>query len=75
MPKKRQKKSEMGISLDYAVSPALTVTAFYTDHAASKTKAKGIGASYDLGGGAKVVGGVIDNGTDTLADVGVTMSF
>ena len=68
-------KGEMGISLDYAVSPALTVTAFYTDHANAKTKAKGIGASYDLGGGAKVVGGVVDNGTDTLADIGVTMSF
>ncbi len=73
--KTKAAKSEMGISLDYAVSPALTVTAFYTDHTNAKTKAKGIGASYDLGGGAKVVGGVVDNGTDTLADIGVTMSF
>ena len=71
--KSQMAKGQAGISLDYAVSPALTVTAFYTDHVSSK--AKGIGASYDLGGGAKVVVGVINNGTDTLADVGVTMSF
>ncbi len=66
-------KAQAGISLDYAVSPALTVTAFYTDH--TSTNAKGLGATYDLGGGAKVVGGVIDNGTDTLADLGMTLAF
>ncbi len=68
-------KTEYGVSLDYAVNPALKVTAFYTDHKNAGTKAMGVGASYDLGGGASVVGGVVDNGTDTLADMGVTMSF
>ena len=68
--------SEIGASLDYAVSPALTLTAFVTDHSNNGGYvAKGLGASYDLGGGAKVVGGVVNNGVDTLADVGVTMSF
>lgn len=52
---------------------ALGVTAFYADHDTSE--AYGIGASYDLGGGAKVVGGIVDNGTDTVADLGVSMSF
>jgi len=71
--KAKDADAEAGISLDYAVSPALTVTAFYTDHVSHQ--AKGVGASYDLGGGAKVVGGVVDNGADTLADIGVKMSF
>ena len=35
----------------------------------------GIGASYDLGGGASVAGGVSDNGTNTTADLGVSFSF
>ncbi len=80
------KNDAVGASVDFAVSPALTLTAFVTNHTneaagtdwASKSVghvAKGIGATYDLGGGAKVVGGVIDNGTDTLADVGMTLAF
>ncbi len=68
-------KTEWAASLDYAVNPALTVTAFYTDHATLGTKAMGLGASYDLGGGASVVGAVMDDGTNTLADFGVKMSF
>ena len=68
-------KTEYGVSLDYAVNPALTVTAFYTAHKTAGTNAMGLGASYNLGGGASVVGGIVDNGTDTLGDVGVTMAF
>ena len=68
-------KTEYGVSLDYAVNPALKVTVFYTAHKNAGTNAMGLGASYDLGGGASVVGGIVDNGTDTLADMGVTMSF
>ena len=73
--KAKATKADYGVSLDYAVSPALKVTAFFTDHKSLGTIAKGLGASYDLGGGASVIGGVINNGTDTLGDVGVTMSF
>jgi len=72
---------EWGVSLDYAVNPALKITAFYTDHTNSDTVATGLGASYDLGGGASVVGGVVnvDDGVDATEDLrfdaGVTMSF
>ena len=79
-PTTAQGKTEFGVSLDYAVNPALKVTAFYTDHKSSSTKAMGVGAAYDLGGGASVVGGVVNNKTTggsntTLADLGVKMSF
>ena len=68
--------TDTGLSLDYAVNPALKVTAFYTTHnAVAGTNAMGLGASYDLGGGASVVGGVVNNGTTTLADLGVNMTF
>ncbi|NJS38489.1 MAG: porin [Rhodobacteraceae bacterium] len=61
---------------------ALSVTAFYTDEEdfvglGGSGKAYGLGASYDLGGGAKVVGGYAKNDTaDTSAvDLGVSFSF
>ena len=40
-------------------------------------EAFGIGASYDLGGGAAVKGGVVNLGIadETIADIGITMSF
>ena len=60
------------VSLDYAMD-ALTVTAVYTDFGA--TDIMGLGAAYDLGGGAAVKGGILDNGTDTIGDIGITMSF
>jgi outer membrane protein OmpU len=63
------------LSLDY-VTGALTLTAFATDNVDfAGTDTMGLGASYDLGGGASMVGGVVDNGTDTLADLGLTFSF
>jgi outer membrane protein OmpU len=63
------------LSVDY-VTGALTVTAFATDNVDfGGTDTLGLGASYDLGGGAAMVGGVVDNGTDTLADLGLTFSF
>ena len=57
------------------MNPALKLTAFYTDHKPAATTAMGLGASYDLGGGASVVGGVVDNGTDTVYDAGVKLTF
>jgi outer membrane protein OmpU len=63
------------LSVDYTTGAA-TITAFATDNFDfAGTNSFGIGAAYDLGGGAKVVGGVVDNGVDTVADLGVTMSF
>ncbi len=60
---------------------ALSVTAFYADEeefgALGQGEAYGIGAAYDLGGGAKVVGGYVSNETDDTdaIDLGVSFSF
>lgn len=67
--------TQYALSVDYAISGA-NVTAFYADHDTSK--AWGLGASYDLGGGASVVGGIADSdaaGSDLKFDLGVSMSF
>lgn len=63
------------LSVDYALSGA-NLTAFYTDHGNSIAN-YGIGASYDLGGGASVAGGIVDgdNLVDPIYDLGVKMSF
>ena len=63
----------MALSVDYAISGA-TVTAFYADDNAPEANF-GIGAAYDLGGGASVVGGVGSVAGRTVADLGVKMSF
>lgn len=63
------------VSLDY-VAGAATVTAFAAqnrDFAGQDTA--GLGVAYDLGGGAAVKAGVADNGTDTVYEAGVTLSF
>ena len=71
------------LSVDYTMSGA-TVTAYYADHSDEFTvtgngydgKAYGIGASYALGGGASVLGGIARNeGFDTIAELGVNLSF
>ena len=70
----------------YSVSASGTfsgvgVTAFYTHFGSTKTENIGLGASYDLGGGAAIKGGVVSvggavAGTDKMvADLGVTFSF
>ena len=62
-------------------SGAITGTAFYTDDSGvGGVAAYGIGGSYDLGGGAKVVGGVAKTkvagpGDATTFDLGVSLSF
>jgi outer membrane protein OmpU len=59
----------------------ITGTAFYTDDSGlGGTVAYGLGASYDLGGGASLVGGVAQTkvngpGDATAFDIGVTMKF
>ena len=65
-------ETAFSVSLDYAMD-ALVVTAVYTDFGASDII--GLGAAYDLGGGAAVKAGILDDGTDTIGDVGITMSF
>jgi outer membrane protein OmpU len=60
------------LSVGYVMSGA-NVTAFYSD---AGTAAYGLGASYDLGGGAKVVGGIAKaEGSKASFDLGVSMSF
>lgn len=81
------KDTAWSVSVDYAMG-ATTLTAFYTDFGNSllpstgslDTNHIGIGAAYDLGGGASVAGGIVqrndDIGTDdTFADIGLKFSF
>lgn len=63
------------LSVDYTTG-ALTLTAFATDNVDfAGTDTLGLGAAYDLGGGAAFAAGVSDDGTDTVADLGLTFSF
>lgn len=63
------------LSVDYTTG-ATTITAYATDNVDfAGTDTMGLGASYDLGGGASVAGGVADNGTDTVAELGLNFSF
>jgi len=64
----------MGVSVDY-VAGAATLTAFYSDDEFDADPSYGLGMSYDLGGGASVVGGYADNGGDTAFDMGLSFSF
>ena len=70
--------NQYALSVDYKAD-ALTVTAFYSnkDLTTVTQEAYGLGASYDLGGGASVVGGYSMNQTtnEGAYDVGVAMSF
>ncbi|MES2845555.1 MAG: porin [Pseudomonadota bacterium] len=69
--------SQMGVSVDYSMD-ALTLTAFYNDdEELGGVEAYGLGAAYDLGGGASVVGGYVENKTsgEPSYDLGVSFSF
>jgi outer membrane protein OmpU len=70
--------TQYGASLDY-VFGATTVTAFYItkETAGVGVDSYGIGAAYDLGGGASLKGGVVDSDslTDASYDFGISMSF
>jgi outer membrane protein OmpU len=68
------KGSEWALSATGTFSGA-AVTAFYRD-ADTRGSAYGLGASYDLGGGLSVVGGIAKAESATsVADFGVSMSF
>lgn len=62
--------TDFALSVDY-VAGAATITAFYHD----APEVFGLGAAYDLGGGAAVKGGIVSDGDDSIADIGITMSF
>lgn len=69
--------NQYAVSVDYKFD-AVTVTAFYNNKEdIGAQEAYGLGASYDLGGGASVVGGYSQNQTTDEAayDLGVSMSF
>ena len=67
------------LSLDY-VAGATTITGFYTDFGDTEVQHIGLGAAYDLGGGATLAGGIVmqDNpaGDDPMfADLGLKFKF
>ncbi|WP_343080192.1 porin [Ostreiculturibacter nitratireducens] len=74
--------NQYALSVDYAVN-ALTVTAYYKDNSELNgtplggTEAYGIGASYDLGGGASLKGGYVSDQTNDneIADFGISFTF
>ncbi len=72
-------KTQYGVSVSAEVMPATTVYA-YGRRDFLKTEWLGIGAAYDMGGGAAVVGGVVNSkevgmSSNTRADFGVRFSF
>lgn len=73
-----QSDVQWATSVDYAID-ATTITAFYTDFGDNDTQHYGLGAAYDLGGGASVAGGIVQQnapaGDTTFADVGLKFSF
>lgn len=62
-----------GLNLGYSVD-ALAVTAAYARNDAGDT-AIGIGAAYDLGGGASIKGGIADTGAAAVWDMGLSFTF
>jgi outer membrane protein OmpU len=76
---------QAALSVDYTAD-ALTLTAFYSnfrgtqDYDGDDGDFYGVGAGYDLGGGAKVVGGYskstyVGNPSDSAFDIGLTFAF
>lgn len=69
--------TQYAVSAGYTMD-AISLTAFYTDDSeVGGAKAAGIGATYDLGGGAKVSAGYVENQTTNVDgfDLGVTFAF
>jgi outer membrane protein OmpU len=68
---------QYAMSVGYTVD-AISGTVFYTDDSdLGGTTAYGLGASYDLGGGAALVGGISKDhdANESAYDLGITMSF
>ncbi|MFM7445016.1 MAG: porin [Tabrizicola sp.] len=78
------KDTTWSLSLDY-VTGATTITGFYTDFGNTKvagndTQHVGLGVAYDLGGGATLAAGIVQQNNNvatdnTFADVGLKFSF
>lgn len=77
------KFKQIGVGVDYAMGPT-TVSGFVRQEKLGDLKAQyvGIGAEYDLGGGASVKGGIVDIDQsdvggidDTVADLGLKFKF
>jgi outer membrane protein OmpU len=76
------KNTAYALSADYAMN-GVNLTAFFSEGAGYRAaefdgvEAYGLGASYDLGGGASVMGGVakVNDGSDAIFDLGVSMAF
>lgn len=72
-------EKSFGLSVDYGMD-ATTLTAFVRRDdfgVAGDVDTFGLGVAYDLGGGAALKAGVVDSDAlaDTVADLGITMSF
>lgn len=67
--------SAYGVDVSYALGATTITAAFGDTDIAGDDEDFGIGASYDLGGGAKLAGGVGQVDGNTVADFGITMSF
>ena len=69
--------TQMGASVAHTMG-ALSLSAFYRtveDIDGEKANFYGVGAAYDLGGGAAVKAGLADNNKVSTAEVGVTFAF
>jgi outer membrane protein OmpU len=69
--------NQMGISVSHTMG-ALSLAAYYRvteNNAGVESDYAGVGASYDLGGGAAVKGGIADINGTTKSDIGLTFSF
>lgn len=78
-----EKFKQIGVGVDYAMGPT-TVSGFVRQEKVGSAKATyiGVGAEYDLGGGATVKGGLVDINQkdfggfdDTVADLGLKFKF
>lgn len=68
---------QTSVSATYTAD-ALAVTGYYMDNGYDGYEAFGLGAAYDLGGGAKIVGGYVDTdsaGDQDAFDLGVSFEF
>ena len=63
-----------GLTAAYTMG-ATTITAAYSKDDVANVEGYGIGFGYDLGGGATLAGAVGEVGGNTVADLGITMSF